>query len=196
MKQMYEITNEGKIVDKLTGEVIALDEIANIISQRNKELVEQNNKTILELGLTPDYALIKNNGIEYPVKKIKEKYEFNKIFRGEVKNVMTNEEIKLSLGARAFIGTYSPFVTFPMNNVIVDNQYLSIESIMHTLEIGKNKTYEILKELESYEIIKRIKMGKQNNIFFNPFLYCAGGVVHKDTYEMFKKSRWSTECIL
>ena len=73
MKQMYEITNEGKIVDKLTGEVIALDEIANIISQRNKELVEQNNKTILELGLTPDYALIKNNGIEYPVKKIKEK---------------------------------------------------------------------------------------------------------------------------
>ena len=109
---------------------------------------------------------------------------------------MTNEEIKLSLGARAFIGTYSPFVTFPMNNVIVDNQYLSIESIMKTLDICESKVYKILKELETYEIIKRVRCGKQNNIFFNPFLYCAGGVVHNDTYEMFKRSRWSTESII
>lgn len=109
---------------------------------------------------------------------------------------MFDEEIKLSLGARGFIATYSSCINFPKNCVVVNNKYPTIQDLISQLGVNENKVYKILKELEEAEVIKRIKMGNQNCIYFNPFLYCGGGVVDKDTYNMFKKSRWSDKPVL
>lgn len=48
--------------------------------------------------------------------------------------------------------------------------------------------YNILKELEMHDIIKRVKANSSNIIYFNPFLYASGGIVHNDTFKLFEES--------
>jgi hypothetical protein len=106
------------------------------------------------------------------------------MFRGDLK--MLYKEQDLSIHALAFIAMFSAYIYFPKNHLIVDSQNPNIDKLCEMLKVKKSKMFEILKELENKYIIKRVKNGKDLIIYFNPFLFCSGGVAHKDTYELFK----------
>lgn len=182
---------EGQLIDITNGEVIS----KCIFAEKQLLDFENTRKVMQNLGIEQQYNLVSvsKKGEDYACVSLKKNYTFNKIFRTEMRKVM--RDIELSLGAKAFFAHYQNFLLFPENSVIVDNVRPTIQDYMSDLGVGNNKIHNILKELEKHEIIKRVNLGNKIIIYFNPFLVC-GGFVSKDTYEMFKKSRWSNESII
>lgn len=73
---------------------------------------------------------------------------------------------------------------------MIDGECPSIEKLCEVFDVKKTKLYETLKELEQYEIIKRKKINGKLVIYINPFLHSTG-LVHEDTYKMFKDSGYN-----
>ena len=184
---------ENQIIDITTGEVIRKESFA----EKQKEDFEKTRRVMQELGIEQQYNLtsISKDKDEYKNLLIKKNYTFNKVFRTEMRKLMRNKEFKLSLGAKGFIAHYQNFLLFPENSILVENERPTIESMKEDLGVGTNKIHNILKELEQYEIIKRVMLGNKFIIYFNPFIIC-GGYVTSETYDMFKKSRWSNESLI
>lgn len=152
--------------------------------------VHQMQQELRELNIKSDLVVIKYKGQNYSCKKINPNHYFMKVFRVQVREIIKNKE--LSKNARMFIGTLESFLYFPTNSVIIDGKNPTPQELMNLLDIGKSKYYEVIKELEDKEIIKVIKRNGDTIIFFNPFLFSAGAVVDRETFEMFKNSRFST----
>ena len=187
-----EMSDDGFVVETSTGEIImSNDELQNMIIQKQKEEFKRGRKLLQDLGLEQKYNLIKINNEETDTILVKKGYDFNRIFRVEMRIVMNNKMFQLSLGAKAFIGNFTPFISFPENSILVDGERPTIKDYMNMMGIGKSKLYSIFKELEEYEIIKRINLGTKLIIYFNPYLYSCG-YVNKDTVELFKNSQYAT----
>ena len=179
---------ENQIIDITTGEIVQKE----LFAEKQKKDFENTRRVMQELGIEQQYNLTKisKDKDEYENLMIKKNYTFNKVFRTEMRKLMKNDEFKLSLGAKGFIAHYQNFLLFPENSIIVDDERPTIESMKEDLDVGTNKIHNIIKELEKYEIIKRVILGNKFIIYFNPFLIC-GGYVSSENYEMFRKSRWS-----
>ena len=185
--------DNGLVIESSTGEVImSNDELKDIIIQRQKDEFKKGREILQSLGLDQEYNLIKINKEETDTILVKKGYDFNRIFRVEMRNVMNNKLFELSLGAKAFIGQFTPFITFPENSIIVDGNRPTINDYMNLMGIGKSKLYSIFKELEKYEIIKRVNLGTKLIIYFNPYLYSCG-YVNRETCELFKDSTYAVE---
>lgn len=187
----YKRTSENQVVDKETGEIINYDEI---LEAQQEHIVEEYTQMKTECFLLQKDAkirIVKYQGVKHPCVTIKKDYTFNKIFRGDMKVLL--KENKLSIHALAFIGMFEHYISFTRNNLIIDCENPSIEKLCEMLGIKRSKMFEILKELEEKHIIKRTKNGKDLIIYFNPFLFCAGGLVHQDTYELFKFNPYNPE---
>lgn len=63
------------------------------------------------------------------------------------------------------------------------------------LRIGRTKLNSILKELEYYDVIKRVKINGKTYIYINPFLVCTG-LLAVDTYKLFEKSIYNPNKII
>lgn len=187
----YKRTSENQVVDKETGEIINYDEILEAQQEQIiNDYTQMKNECIL-LDKDLFIRIVKFQGIKHPCVTIKKDYTFNKVFRGDMKMML--KENKLSIHALAFIGMFENYVVFTRNNLVVDCENPSIEKLCEMLGVKRSKMFEILKELEEKYIIKRVKNGKDLIIYFNPFLFCAGGYVHKDTYELFKFNPYNPE---
>lgn len=182
----YIVDDDGRFIDLDTGEVIDNKEIVDAIeTKRNEDFISKTNEMI-KLGYRDVDRIVKYKGIEYPCVTIKEKYTYGKVFRVALREIM--KDGKLSLNARAFIATFEPYISFPYNTIIVDSQHPNQEQIEEMLGLKRTALYKTLKELEMYDIIKRIKTNSVTVIYFNPFLYASGGIVHSDTYKLFENS--------
>lgn len=182
----YLIDDDGRIIDKDTGEIIDNKEIINAKEIKRNENFIIATEELVQLGYDGVDRIVKYKGIKYPCVTIKEKYTFGKVFRVALREIMKNG--KLSLNARAFIATFEPYISFPYNNIIINSQYPSQKDIEDMLGLKRASIYNILKELEMYDIIKRIKVNNSCIICLNPFLYASGGIIHSDTFRLFEKS--------
>lgn len=177
---------DEQIIDVSTGEIIPKKDIINAQKEHLYEEFQIMMEDSFILEEKVDIRIIKVRNLTYNCVAIKERYTFNKVFRGDLK--MLYDDIKLSIYAHGFISRFIPLLNFPFNNIIVNNQIPTVETLSEMLNIKRSKMFEILKELEQSDIIKRCKDGKNTVIYFNPFLFCGGLMVHYDTYKLFENS--------
>lgn len=182
----YIVDDDGQFNDLDTGEIIDNKEL--IKAKKNKLNADfiTTAQELIELGSNEDIRIVKYKGVNYPCTTIKQNYTFGKVFRVAIREIMRDG--KLSLNARAFIATFEPYISFPYNNIIINSQYPNQKDIESMLGLKRASIYNILKELEMHDIIKRVKANNSNVIYFNPFLYASGGIVHSDTFKLFEES--------
>lgn len=178
--------NGNTVFDISTGEVIDKQEIKRVIERNATEAFNNSLNELNELDLESQLVIVKYRNKEYQCVDVKRDFEFNKEFRVELREIMLSKE--LSKNARCFIGTLSPFVSFPSNAIHINYKNPTYEDLMEILGMSKPTLTSTLKELEKNEIIKRIKRDGQLIIYFNCFLFCGGYCVEKDTYQLFQKS--------
>jgi len=164
--------NGNTVFDRQTGAVIDLQEVKKAKERDAIDTFHNSMEELHELGLTPDLVVVKYRNREYQCVEIKREYEFNKEFRVELRDLMLSKE--LSKNARCFIGTLSPFVSFPSNAIHIKYKNPSLDELMEILDMSKNTLSATLKELEDLTIIKRVKRDGQLIIYFNCFLFCGG----------------------
>lgn len=177
---------DNQIIDISTGEIISKKDIIQAHKEHLFEDFQLMMEDSFELNENVDIRIIKCRGASYNCTSIKEKYTFNKQFRGDLKVLYS--DVNLSVYAHGFISRFSPFLDFPYNNIIIDNKNPSVETLYEMLNVKKTKMFEILKELEKNDVIKRVRQAKEIVIYFNPFLICSGAMVHCDTYKLFENS--------
>jgi len=182
----YKLEN-GLYVDIETGECNSRTNFLKLEKEEQQTAVEEKNKKLIELDSFPS-KLVLFKGAEYDTKTIKKNNQFSKIFRVEVRKLMMDKDRDLSIYARATIATLEGFISFPSNRVVINSSTPTLEELQKLIKVGRTKLYNIFKELEYYDIIKRKKEGNISVIYFNPFLYCAGKLVEIETYNMFKDS--------
>lgn len=169
-----------------TGRLISKEEITKANDKRLIELYEMYCKEASSLGVEIDWKLFKYRGNTYPVIKIAPKNLFMKVFRVAVRDLMENGN--LSKNAKSFIACMQPYIYFPCNYIVYKCGNPNTEELTKMFDMGRSTLFDTLKELEEKEVVKRIKRGGQMIIYVNPFLYSAGGLVERDTYELFKDS--------
>lgn len=104
-------------------------------------------------------------------------------------------ESNLGIHEYAFIGTLTPFITEPNNDIRIYNKYLNLEQIGKIVGISKNIVTRVIKNLEKSNIIRVIKGGNQPPIiYFNPNLFNVNKNISKETFELFtEKIKHSTK---
>jgi hypothetical protein len=184
---LYLIHNE-QILDSETGELITEEQFHNLFSDDiNNKLIDYK-KACKEVGQMPQIGISKLQGSVYTVVPIKNKHKFNKVFEVDMRELILKGK-SLTTNEFAFIGCFTSFITFPTNEIKVNNEYLTFEEIGKMIGIGKNAVSTMLKNLEKNEVIKVVKRHKLPPIiYFNPFLNCSGKVVEYDTYMLFRDS--------
>lgn len=75
--------------------------------------------------------------------------------------------------------------------LMLDGCYANIKAISKELEMNRRTLYNHLKVLEKYQILKKIKHGRNNNIAMNPYFIWYGKNV-TDDFVIFKDSMWVT----
>jgi hypothetical protein len=180
---------DGQIVDLKTGEIVDLEQIKQAIEISLYDKYIESAQTLIELNQDVNFRLVTaKNGESYSCVNVKEGYHFVKVFKVDVRRML--ETFKPSHYARSFIYTFLSYVHFPTNSIVIDGECPSIEKLCEVFDVKKTKLYETLKELEQYEIIKRKKINGKLVIYINPFLHSTG-LVHEDTYKMFKDSGYN-----
>jgi hypothetical protein len=172
-------------VDLETGEITNTKELHSDEKEQLRELFLKIQTDSKNLGIPLNVKLQTIKKTQYAVIPIKENFEFVKSFHVELDKYYS--KINLSIYSLAFIARFSPCIEFPFNHIKIDNDFPSGDLLAKKLNIGRNKLFEALNELEFFNIIKREKFGKQSVIYFNPFLY-SRGLVLESTYELFKGS--------
>lgn len=175
-----------QLVDIETGEIVNLKEI-----QASKKKKIQDDFATLQAdstltGIPLNLRLITIKGRDYGCIPIKKNYQFNKIFQTELKDIF--DATNLDIGSLGFLTRFTPYIYFPENYLLIDGKIPTLETLWTKLNIKKRKLILILKELEFYDFIKRVKVGRNNIIYINPFLYCSGGSVSIETFKLFKES--------
>ena len=180
----YYIDESNQLIDMTTGEIVDREKIKRAYENKITEDRNEYAKELSKMGIVFDISIIKYRGVEYPVVTIKKDYSFRKVFVVDVREVIK----ELSKNAKVFIATFEPYIYFPHNTIVVDNKHPTIPEMCEMLDLKKSAVYNVLKELENHGVIKKINLNGEIVIYFNPFLYCGGGVVHKDTYKLFEDS--------
>lgn len=176
-----------------TGEVATKRDLQKL----NDRQLFENHNTYLENASEYDLKIKKNlktikESKESNMKTVKEGYKFNMTHRTDVKDLLLTN--KLTVQEFAFIGALTPFITYPDNDMKINNEYLSLEELAEFCGYSKNIMTRTIKNLEKLEVIKVVKGGNRPPIiYFNPFLFAAGREVTNDTYMMFCKSRYNPD---
>lgn len=180
-------------VHEETGQIYTHKELQSLNDKRMFESHNEYMKTALEHGLEVKKKLTPlKQTIESSRKTVKEGYKFNMIHRTDIKELLTSN--KLTVQEFAFIGAFTPFITYPDNDVKINNQYFTLEELGDFCGYSKNIMTRTIKKLEQLEVIKVVKGGNRPPIiYFNPFLYAAGREVSNDTFNMFCKSRYNPD---
>lgn len=197
MKGASDMNNNIKLIDNEnfalteTGEIIKFEDIKRAKQKKIYDEYESMMSDLSDIGMHTDIKLIEFRKKTYNVVDIKSDFQFNKEFRVELRDIMRSGV--LSKNARCFLGTITPFITFPSNSIIVDGKNPSIDELKDITDMGTNVMYKTLKELEDAKIINRVNVNTNFIIYINPFLYCGGYCVEADTYRMFKGTSYNPE---
>jgi hypothetical protein len=182
----YVYNEEGQIIDITTGEIIDKKEIVKAYQEHVSDVITNSNLDLIDIGENLGIRVVKDRrGNEYRSYNVKEGFHFVKVFKVDVRDML--ESSKMSIISRGFIYSCLAYLHFPTNTLIFNGSTPTNEQICEKFMIGKTKLYEVLKELEKLEIIKRKKINGQTVIYINPFLH-SSGLVDVETYNLFKDS--------
>lgn len=191
MNNNIRFIDDENMVQLETGEIIKFEDIKKAKQEQVLDSYKNMVDNLSTLGMNTDYKIIEFRKKEYSIVNIKSDFEFNKEFRVELRDIMKNNF--LTKNARCFLGTITPFISFPTNSVIIDGRNPSIDELKEIMDMGTNVIYKTLKELEDAKIIQRVNVNTNLIIYVNPFLYCGGYCVEIDTYEIFKDTGYNPE---
>lgn len=179
--------------DKDTGEIITKERLQELNDKQMFENHNQYMKTAIENDLKVKNKLTPlREPKENAKKSVKEGYKFNMIHRTDIKELLLTN--KLTVQEFAFIGAFTPFITYPDNDIKINNEYLPLDKLGEFCGYSKNIMTRTIKKLEKLEVIKVVKGGNRPPIiYFNPFLYSAGREVSNETFNMFCKSRYNPD---
>jgi len=188
MNNKYTI-EEGQIVDTETGQIVNKEEIQKAIEQDTYETYLRNADKLFAIGSRPSSKIVKDKrGNEHNSYNVKEGYHFVKVFKVDVRNTL--ESCDLSIYSRAFLYSCLAYLNFPTNTIVIDGESPTLEVLCKKFKLGKTKMYEVFKELEKIDLIKRKKINGQLIIYINPFLHSCG-LVDSETYNLFKDSLYN-----
>lgn len=191
MNNNIRFIDDENMVQLETGEIIKFEDIKKAKQEQVLDSYKNMVDNLSALGMNTDYKIIEFRKKKYSIVNIKSDFEFNKEFRVELRDIMKNNF--LTKNARCFLGTITPFISFPTNSVIIDGRNPSIDELKEIMDMGTNVIYKTLKELEDAKIIQRVNVNTNLIIYVNPFLYCGGYCVEIDTYEIFKDTGYNPE---
>lgn len=187
-KDSLYVIHEEQIVNSETGELLTEEDFHELFSDDISNKLLDYKRACKEVGALPQLGINKLQGAVYAVVPVKNKHKFNKVFEVDMRELILKGKT-LTTNEFAFIGCFTSFITFPTNEIKVNNEYLTIEEIGKLIGVGKNAMSTTIKNLEKNEIIKVVKRHKLPPIiYFNPFLTCGGKVVEYDTYMLFRDS--------
>ncbi|MFN8398915.1 MAG: hypothetical protein U0X74_02790 [Anaerolineales bacterium] len=185
---------KGAVVKHHGEEVLSKKESGRQIREKLYKARDEVNEELRKSGHTPNLVVktLKINNKEYDTVTIKKDHEFNKVFRVALREVMQKQG--MSKNARLVFGTLISFITFPTNTISINGDSSpSNEDLEELLDLSPVTLKKVLNELEHHEVIKRKMDGNLRVIYFNPFLVCAGGVVDKTTFLLFKDSIFNND---
>lgn len=183
----YFIYEDKRIVNGITGEIILEKDFHKIFGKEIANKIDGYVEMCMELETYPKFEIRSIKKSQYAVVPIKEKYEFNKVFRMDMKTIMLNE--KLNKNELAFIGMFTCMLKFPTNDIVVDNKYLTLEELGDMIGMSRNTVSKTIKSLEKRDIVKMVVRHKMPPvIYFNPFLVSTGRIIEYDTFRMFRNS--------
>lgn len=158
---------DDTLYDVETGEIISKEEIKKANDKRLIDLYLQYKQEAHNLGVGADLILFKYKGNTYPVVKINSNKLFMKVFRMNVRDLIENGN--LSKNAKSFIACMQPYIYFPCNYIVYKCDNPTTEELIKMFDMGRSTLFDVLKELEEKEVIKRVKRGGQTIIYVNPF---------------------------
>jgi hypothetical protein len=187
------IKNGEEWVHSETGELYTKKQLENL---NNKKLLEEHGdyyKNAIDHEIKPTLKLVKlKEPKESTMKTVKEGYKFNMMHRTDIKDLLLSNE--LTVQEFAFIGAFTPFVTYPYNDLKVNNEYLTLDDLAEFCGYSKNIMTRTIKKLEELQVIKVVKGGNRPPIiYFNPFLYSAGREVSTETFNLFCQSKYNPD---
>jgi hypothetical protein len=185
----YAYNEDGQLFEIETGEIIAKKKYRKAIEEHVSEKFEEVYSASIELGEKLDLVLSKDKrGNNYSSMKVKEEYEFVKVFTVSKREVKKSNN--LSKISKAAWFDLEEEIHFPTNTIVISGKSPSMEDLCEYLDLKKSKLYEVLKELENADLIKREKINGQIVIYVNPYLFNRGFVDY-DTIQMFKGSGYN-----
>jgi hypothetical protein len=185
----YEIDKNGVLYDTDTGEVINKKEIKKAYQAELARQLLEHEMELNEINEHMGLRLVQDKrGNDFHVLNVKEGFHFVKVFKVALREVLSVS--KLSKAAKSAYLDFEAYTNFPTNTVIVNGETPSTEVLCELLELKKSRLYDVLKELETADLVKRKKINGQLVIYINPYIYCCGLVDH-DTLEIFKDSSYN-----
>ena len=110
---------------------------------------------------------------------------FIKIYRTEMREYKKN--VKLSPSAALLLFYLQDYIEYKTNRIANKNgKTFTNKDLSQLVDISKNPIIDALNELEEKHFIKRVGKRRAREIYFNPYLVCAGNEISKDTLNMFK----------
>lgn len=185
----FALSDDNRIYDISTGEVVENKEFSKLKLIIVQEETDELNKIKRLEGSNETYVVAKIHGEKSNCVFLKKGYTFGKVLRVDVQKLMLSGV--LGKNARLIIATLEPFISHPRNSILIHSKTPSMKELENIIGLKKTMLYEGLNELENNDIIKRVKSNGQIVIYFNPFLYASGTIIHEDTYELFKYSEYN-----
>jgi hypothetical protein len=171
-----------------TGEILSKEEVKQYYQHKQIEEFNDSTQELLELGIEQQNKMTKRQDREEsPMATVKEKHQFNKMFNIELEHLVFQRFFDKN--EMLVLGALTPFIHFPYNDVVIRGKYYTFEELGELCFLSKNIIGKTLKSLQHKEVIYIVQAAKRPPVvYFNPFLYCGGGSVHRDTYDFFKDS--------
>jgi hypothetical protein len=184
----YRFENEV-LYDQSTGEVIDKKEIKKAYQAELARIMLENELELNEIGEHIGLRIVSDRrGKQSHVLNVKEGFHFVKVFKVALREVLSNNN--LSKAAKSAYLDFEAYTSFPSNTIIVNGETPDTERLCKLLDLKKTRLYDVLKELETAELIQRKKINGQLVIYINPYIYCCG-LVDNETLELFKHSRYN-----
>jgi hypothetical protein len=184
----YRIEN-GVLYDQSTGEVIDKKEIKKAHQAELARCMLENELELNEIGENLGLRVVSDKrGKTHHVLNVKEGFHFVKVFKVALREVLSTH--KLSKAAKSAYLDFEAYTSFPSNTVVVNGETPDTEKLCNLLDLKKTRLYDVLKELETAELIQRKKINGQLVIYINPFIYCCG-LVDSETLKLFETSTYN-----
>jgi hypothetical protein len=184
----YRIENDV-MYDQSTGEVIDRKEIKKAYQAELARIMLDSELDLNGIGEHLGLRIVSDKrGKTHHVLNVKEGFHFVKVFKVALREVLSTNN--LSKAAKAAYLDFEAYTSFPNNTVIVNGETPDTERLCELLDLKKTRLYDVLKELETAELIIRKKINGQLVIYINPFIYCCG-LVDQLTLELFENGKYS-----
>lgn len=171
--ERFEIREDGKPIDRLTGEVVGSKEVRHELSKMKESHDRQNNNFLKQINDTWRIHSQTYDGKKHTVVnpfKVGIQYKrINSDIMCELLDILTADEYN-------FFTSIAPMVSFPTNVVKIDGLCPDRVVIQNKLGIGRDKLRGIIKSLEERGLLHTVKDESVQRIYVNPYIINSGYV--------------------